>query len=489
MNAFESLMAYMRKSEAADQAIGHLYWDRDTMMPEDAGKQRAEVLGAMEDILHERRTDPRIGDWLAEIDESLLSAENKANIRIIRKDYERFQKLPPDLPGKLARETSLAQAVWKNARKTNAIDEFLPALERVVALKREEAEALADGGDAYDALLDKYESGTTSNSIEPVFARLRKGLVELIDDIKGRSESNSALCGNFPAEKQMEFARELAQAFSYDFGRGRLDVTVHPFSSGSGDDARITTRTDENDPFNCIYSTIHEAGHAVYEQSIDRKFAFQPVGRAASFGVHESQSRIFENQLGRGRAFCGWIYRRLRENFGDFGIGGEDEFYSAANRVESGYIRTEADEVHYNLHILLRYDLERDIVRGKLDVPDLEEAWNARFESDFGRAVDKPSNGFLQDVHWSAGEFGYFPTYSLGNIYAGCLFEAMKQDLTDLDDSLDRGTAEPAVEWLRSAVHRHGSIRLPRDTIRNACGFEVSEKPLLKYLKEKFKSD
>ncbi|MDE0111403.1 MAG: carboxypeptidase M32 [Albidovulum sp.] len=488
MNAFENLMAHMRTSEALGDAIGHLYWDRDTQMPENAGGQRAEVLASMHGILHERRTDPRIGEWLAAIGESGMSPENRANIRIIRNDFERFLKLPQDLPRKLAKETSLAQAVWKHAKESNSTEEYLPALEKVVDLKRDEAEALADGGDAYDALLDKYESGTSASMIEPIFARLRKGLVELLGAVGDRDLRAPAPKANFPTETQLEFARELARAFSYDFERGRLDVTAHPFSAGSGDDARITTRTDEKDPFNCIYSTIHETGHAVYERNIDRKFLFQPVGRAASFGVHESQSRLFENQLGRGRAFCGWMYRRMRDAYGEFGVSSENEFYASVNRVDAGYIRTDADEIHYNLHVLMRFDLEREIIRGHLRTSDIEEAWNARFEADFGHKVDKPSNGFLQDVHWSVGEFGYFPTYTLGNIYAGCLFAALTKDLPDLNDSLGRGSAEPATDWLQSAVHRFGALRLPRETIETACGFEVSEKPLLRYLEEKFSS-
>ncbi len=485
MSAFDKLMSYVRTSEAVGQAAGHLYWDRDTMMPDKAQNQRAEVMAAMESVLHERRTAPMIGEWLASVDESSLSEADKANVRLIRKDYEQKLKIPADLPGRLARETSLAHSVWKQARSTDSKDQFMPALARVVAIKREEAAALADGGDPYDALLERYEAGLTASAIEPIFDCLRRGLVELLDGMD-RDSGEAALNGVFPVFKQLEFARELAQSFSYDFGRGRLDVSVHPFSSGSGDDARITTRTDEADPFNCIYSTIHETGHAVYERNIDRKFAFEPVGRAASFGVHESQSRIFENQLGRGRAFCEWLFERLRGIFGDIGVASEQEFYAAANRVNAGFIRTEADELRYNLHILLRFDLEREVIQGKLKTADIEEAWNARFKADFGRDVDRPSNGFLQDVHWSVGEFGYFPTYALGNIYAGCLFEAMSDSLPDLDESLRLGSAEPAAEWLRRSVHSHGSLRPPRDTINAACGFEASEKPLLMYLEKKF---
>jgi carboxypeptidase Taq len=278
----------------------------------------------------------------------------------------------------------------------------------------------------------------------------------------------------------------VARAFGYDFERGRIDKAVHPFSSGSGRDVRITTRTNPEDPFNCIYSTIHEVGHATYEQGVDDAYFLTPLGQGASMGVHESQSRIYENQLGRSRAFTGWLYGRMRDIFGDFGIASEEDFFRAANRVGQGFIRTEADEVQYNLHVLLRFDLEQAVMRGDLRVADLEAAWNDRFLQDFGFAVDRPSNGMLQDVHWSVGLFGYFPTYSLGNLYAGCLHEALRAAAPDLDGHLARGDASQAVRWLRDNLQRHGSLREPRDTIRHATGQEPSEEPLLDYLEEKF---
>ena len=261
---------------------------------------------------------------------------------------------------------------------------------------------------------------------------------------------------------------------------------VHPFSSGSGEDVRITTRTAEDDPFNCIYSTIHEVGHACYEQGIDPAYHLTPVGQGVSMGVHESQSRIYENQLGRNRAFCGYLYGRMRDAFGDFGVADEDMFYRTVNRVHRGYIRTEADEVQYNLHVMLRFDLERAMMSGDLQVRDLEAAWNDRFEADFGYAVDRPSNGVLQDVHWSVGLFGYFPTYSLGNVYAGCLFEALQGAVPELEAQLVQGNLSDATGWLHRHVQCHGGLYAPREVIANACGKAPSAAPLLRYLDEKF---
>jgi carboxypeptidase Taq len=261
---------------------------------------------------------------------------------------------------------------------------------------------------------------------------------------------------------------------------------VHPFSSGSGLDVRITTRTSETDPFNCFYSTIHEVGHAAYEQGIDPAYLLTPLGQGVSMGVHESQSRIYENQIGRGRPFTGWLFTQMQEAFGDFGIKDAETFYKVVNRVSDGYIRTEADELQYNLHVLLRFDLERALVSHDLQVADLEAAWNDRFEADFGFAVDRPSHGVLQDVHWAVGLLGYFPTYSLGNVYAGCLNEAMHAALPDLDADLAGGDTSAATGWLRANLQTHGGLYEPREVIERASGQVPTERPLLAYLRTKF---
>jgi carboxypeptidase Taq len=363
---------------------------------------------------------------------------------------------------------------------------FAPALKEIVALRREEAAALAAGGDLYDALLDDYEPGMTGAEIEEMFAALRPGLVSLRERILGATRTVPRIDFEFPEDGQLRLSSELALAFGYDLVHGRIDKAVHPFSSGSGLDVRITTRTNPRDPFNCFYSTIHEVGHAAYEQGIDRAYLLTPLGRGASMGVHESQSRIYENQLGRSRAFTAFLYNRMRATFDDFGIADAESFYQTVNRVSPGYIRTEADEVHYNLHILMRFDLERALIEGLLEVDDLPEAWNARFAADFGVAVDKPSHGVLQDVHWSAGLFGYFPTYTLGNVYAGCLHEALRAAVPDLDAQLMEGDTAAATGWLRDSLQRFGGLRTPRETIRAATGQEPSVGPLLGYLEAKF---
>ncbi|MDR5655140.1 carboxypeptidase M32 [Ruixingdingia sedimenti] len=486
MSAYDTLMAFQRETEALAQVAGRLGWDQETMMPRGAAGQRAEEMAALEGVLHARRTDPRMGEWLA----AAVPADDAAaaQLRLIARAHARAARVPARLAQDLARTTSLAQGIWAEARARDDVAHFLPVLAQVIALRREEAAALAEGTgrSLYDAVLDDYEPGASAEGIGAMFARMRPRLVSLRERILGRP-APAALEGHFPAAAQMAIARDLATGFGYDWGRGRLDLAVHPFSSGAAHDVRITTRVDEADPFNCFYSTIHEVGHATYEQQVDPAFALTPAGAGASMGVHESQSRIYENQLGRSRAFTGWLFGRMQAAFPGMRPGDADAFYAAVNRVRAGHIRTEADEVHYNLHIMLRFDLERALIAGDLMPGDLEAAWNDRFAADFGVAVDRPSHGVLQDVHWSVGLFGYFPTYTLGNVYAGCLHAALRRDVPDLDAALAAGDPSPATRWLADRLQRHGSRYLPAETIARACGGAApTEGPLLDYLEAKF---
>lgn len=485
MPAYDDLMTFTRDTQALASIAGRLEWDQETMMPRGAAPQRAEECAALEGVLHARRSDPRISDWLAASASADLDPVAQAQLRHIRRSYERATKVPAALARELARLTSEAQGIWAGARAADDFAAFAPTLAEVIARKREEGAALADGGDVYDALLQDYEPGTTAADLEAMFGAMRPVLGKLRAACRAARQV-PALTGTFPEQAQLNLTRELALTFGYDLAHGRIDKAVHPFSSGSGLDVRISTRTNLADPFNCFYSTVHEVGHAAYEQGIDQAYLLTPLGQGVSMGVHESQSRIYENQLGRSRAFTGWLYGRMRDAFGDFGIADAETFYACVNRVADGFIRTEADELQYNLHVLLRFDLERALMSGDLGAADLEAAWNDRFEADFGFAVDRPSNGVLQDVHWSVGLFGYFPTYSLGNVYAGCLHAAMRKALPDLDADLAHGDTSSATGWLRDTVQRHGGLFEPREVIERACGHAPSEAPLLAYLEEKF---
>ncbi len=485
MSAYEDLMAYEQETQALRQIAGRLGWDQETMMPRGAAAQRGEEMAAIQAVLQARRTDPRVGDWLAAINGAALDAVGQAQLREVTRSFERASKIPADLAKALARLTSTAQGKWAQARAADDFGAFAPVLSEVIALKREEGAALANGGDIYDAMLDDYEPGITGAELEAMFGAMRPELVDLRAAILEQPKP-AGLRGEFPEAAQLMLSEKLARAFGYNLEHGRIDKAVHPFSSGSGKDVRITTRTNPTDPFNCFYSTIHEVGHAAYEQNIDDAYLLTPLGRGVSMGVHESQSRIYENQLGRSRPFTAWLYSEMRDAFGDIGVDGEEAFYAVVNRVSDGYIRTEADEVQYNLHVLLRFDLERALMTGDLGVDDLEAAWNDRFEADFGYAVDKASNGVLQDVHWSVGLFGYFPTYSLGNVYAGCLNDALRAAVPDLDAHLARGDTAAATRWLGEHLQRHGGLYTPREVIARASGQSPSEAPLIAYLKAKF---
>ncbi len=337
MSAYEELMAFQRETEALSQVAGRLGWDQETMMPEGATPQRAEEHGAMANVLHARRIDPRVGELLAEAEAADEVAA--ANLRHIRRDFDRTTKVPAALAAELARTTSLAHRVWAQARADEDVAAFLPMLEKVVALRKEEAAAVAGNADPYDALLDDYEPGATGASLAAMFDALRPRLVALRGAILDRP-APAALSGEFDEAGQLAISELLAQAFGYRVANGRIDKAVHPFSSGSGLDVRITTRTSLTDPFNCFYSTIHEVGHAAYEQGIDQAHLLTPLGRGVSMGVHESQSRIYENQLGRSQAFTGWLYGQMRDRFGEFGIPDADAFYATVNRVSDGFIRS-----------------------------------------------------------------------------------------------------------------------------------------------------
>ncbi|MDT0683926.1 carboxypeptidase M32 [Roseicyclus sp. F158] len=482
--SYDAMMAFVRETRALSEVQGRLGWDQETMMPRGAAAQRAEEMAAMESVLHARRSDPRLADWLA--DAVPEGDVQEAQIRQIRRDLNHATRVPAALSAELARVTSLSQGIWAEAREASNFNAFAPTLQKVVALRRQEAEALADGGDPYDALLDLYEPGATAGQLDEMFGALRPRLVALRDRIVRSERQAPVMASEIPEDVQMKLTAEVATGFGYDMTRGRIDRSVHPFSSGSGLDVRITTRISPDAPLESIYSTIHEVGHAAYEQQVDPAYLLTPIGGGASMGVHESQSRLFENQLGRSAAFTSWLFGRLEGLTGTGGLADARAFYAAANRVAPGHIRTEADEVHYNLHILMRFDLERELIAGRLAVADLPEAWNTRFARDFGLDVRSDAQGVLQDVHWSLGLFGYFPTYTLGNVYAGCLHAAMRRDLPELDSALAAGSAAPATDWLAEKVRRHGGLHAPRDLIERATGAPVSEEPLLAYLEEKF---
>lgn len=486
MDHYINLTSYVRDTNSLIYLYGILEWDQSTKMPPSAIEQRAESLGSLEGVIHRRKKSPLVGELLTKINSEHLVPAEKAQIREIKRSYDRANKIPEELSRAIVENTTKAELVWRNAKANNDFEAFKPELKKVIALKREEGDILSPEGNPYDGLLEDYEVGMTCKFLDEIFGELKPRLNDLRYKILEKSPDTLHTKRKFPEDKQLGLAKELARCFGYNIDKGRLDLVSHPFCMGSGRDVRITTRVDESDPFNCLYSTIHEAGHAAYEQNVNPIYNLTSIGNGASFGVHESQSRICENQLGRSKEFSGWLYQKMKDTFGDIGVSSSAEFYQWINQVKKGFIRTEADEVQYNLHIILRYELERHLFSGNLDVDDLEEAWNKKFLDYFGYGVERPSDGILQDVHWSLGLFGYFPTYALGNVYAGCLFKTMNMQIENLDDSLARGDISPATNWLRNHIHQHGALREPQETIETATGAPISSSYLLDYLENKF---
>lgn len=485
--SYDLLLDHLKKTTALAQVAGIIGWDQETQMPAKGGVQRAEQMGALEGVVHARRCDPKVADWISAIDTTVLDAAGQANVREAQKDYETATKVPADLAEALAKHAARAQGIWAKARAAQSVSDFAPTLKEMINLKRQEAEARQVGNTSlYDTLMDDYEPGMKTSEISALLSELRVGLVDLRGRIAESGKDMPVLKGDFNKDKQMALARALPEVFGYDWEAGRMDLAVHPFCSGNGGDVRITTRVDEQNPFDCIYSTIHETGHAIYEQAIPQADSLAPAHSYASMGVHESQSRMMENQIGRSRAFAEHLFPMFKTHFGEIGVDNAEDFFKAVNRVRSSYIRTESDEVHYNLHIMMRFDIERALIEGELEVEDLEAAWNARFEADFGVAVDAPANGVLQDVHWSVGLFGYFPTYSLGNLYAGELFAKMQSDIAGLDGMIEKAELLAPLTWLHRNVHDHGRMKAPGQLIEDAVGHKAGAGALLTYLNAKF---
>lgn len=486
-SAYSQLLEHQQKSIALSQVQGLIAWDQETMMPKDGAGARAEQMSAMASVLHAMSCDPRHEDWLGEIDEASLDAVARANVREARRGYERATKIPARLASELAKTSALAHGIWAQAKQAEDVAAFLPCLKEIVALKREEAACLSvNGQPLYDALLDDYEPGMKTDALSDLLGKLRERLVALRPVALENFKDAPVITGSFSDDQQMEMARRLAEVFNYSFSGGRIDKSVHPFSSGYRSDSRITTRTDPDNVLDCMYSTVHEVGHSNYEQGRDPSMDRTAAGGYASMGIHESQSRMLENQIGRSRAFMEWLYPQMREVFGDIGLDGPEALYRAINKVETGFIRTEADEVHYNLHVLLRFDLELAMINDDLQVEELEAAWNSRFEADFGRKVEKPSQGVLQDVHWAGASFGYFPTYSLGNIYAGELYHSMRAKISDMDEKVARGDLAEIGSWLGDNIHRHGHVLSAPQLMEKAIGKTPTEGALADYLDSKF---
>lgn len=471
-----------------------LEWDERTYMPPAGGAYRAEQVAYLAGLAHQRQTDPTIGQWIEELADSPLAEDPHSDtgtvIRQLRRDYQKKTQLPQSLVEELSRTGILGQHAWAEARQASDFSRLQPILEKIVELKRQEAAAYGFERTPYDPLLDDYEPGETTDNISRVLEELRKELVPLVQAI-GNSPHKpnvSVLSREYPVAAQEAFGRQVAEAIGYDFRSGRLDETEHPFCAQMGPrDVRITTRYDGEDFHDALFTILHETGHALYDVGLPAADYGLPTGESVSLGIHESQSRLWENQVGRSRGFWSHFFPIAKQRFpAALGDVMQPTFYAAINSVQPSLIRVDADEVTYNLHILIRFELERALIEGDLQVADLPTAWNEKYKEYLNIVPENDAVGVLQDVHWSEGLFGYFPTYTLGNLYAAQFFAKAEEELEGLDTLFHKGEFAPLREWLIFHVHRHGRRYAPQALVEQCTGSPLSHEALIDYMKRKF---
>jgi len=470
-----------------------LEWDQETYMPPGGVQSRSEQLSTLLRLSHVRFTSGEVGGLLDSLEGKVdgdFDSDDASLVRVTRRDYEEARKLPPDLIADVARAGSTARPVWEKARHDENYTLFAPYLEKNVELNRRIADALGYKERPYDALLNRTEPGMKTSELEAIFAELKEAIVPLVADIGRHADAvdDRVLRREFDTDLQVSYALEVVKRLGYDLERGRQDISTHPFSSGFGpDDVRITTRVSREFFNECLFGSIHESGHAMYEQGMGRDIARTPLYGGASPGVHESQSRLWENLVGRGRAFWRYFYPSLQAVFHESLHNVDEEtFYRAVNRSYPSLIRVEADEVTYNMHVLLRFELENEMLEGKLKVMDLPEAWNARVKSYLGVDVPNDRQGALQDIHWSFVSFGIFPGYTIGNLIGAQLMEKVRADIPDLDSQIERGEFGALLGWLRKNVHRHGRKFTPNELMERATGKPLTAMPWIAYVRKKF---
>ena len=492
---YSDLTRMLREAALLSSCASVLSWDEQTYMPKRGSAHRADQLGLLAGLAHERATSPRIGECLSELEQSGelgdANGDRAVNVREARRTYDRQTKLPRRLVEELSRTTTLSQQAWISAREDSDFAAFLPWLEKMIGLKREEAQAVGYGtGIPYDALLDDYEPAMTAAEVENVFTPLRDELVQLVAAIQNspRRPKVEILSRHYPKTPQIVLAEGASKAIGFDFEAGRVDESAHPFCSGFGPgDCRLTTRYSDHHFNSAFFGVMHESGHGIYDQGLPGESFGLGIGQATSLGIHESQSRLWENFVGRSRSFWEYLFPTARSAFpkalGDVSL---DEFYFAVNDVRPSFIRVEADEVTYNLHIMLRFEIEQQLVAGDLKPADVPAVWNEKVTKYFGLTVPNDAHGCLQDIHWSAGLLGYFPTYALGNMYAAQIYAAARRDLGNLEELCAKGRFQPLKAWLNEKIHRHGKRYPAKKLVELVTGESLSHQPLIAHLKSKY---
>ncbi|MCW5756326.1 MAG: carboxypeptidase M32 [Phycisphaeraceae bacterium] len=504
MSKYAQLCAHGRGSATLKSISALLAWDQETYMPRGGGDARAEQMALLAGMMHDRTSSKDLGDLIAACESESLDDQQRACVREFRRDYDKQTKLPKSLVEELARTGSKAQDVWKDARKNNDFKAFAPWLSKMVDLSRQKATCYGfePGGEVYDALLDEYEPNAKARQVESIFKPLGEQLSSLVRELteSGKTPSDAPTKVHAPKDRQHALGMYVLRAIGFDLNAGRLDVTTHPFCEGlAPGDTRLTTRYDERYFPGALYGTMHEAGHGMYEQGLPKCKTHKgpggdaiesfgtPLADSISLGIHESQSRMWENMVGRGRPFWKWLHKEACDQFAELGKFDVDEIYRAVNIVRPSFIRVEADEGTYNLHVMLRFGIERAMIAGDLSIGDLPGAWNERFKQLLGLDVPDDAHGCLQDVHWSFGLFGYFPTYTLGNLYAAQFWETIRQRMPGLDAEFTRGDFSQLLQWLNQNIHGHGRRYRAGELCEMVTRRPLESRPLLDYLSVKLR--
>jgi carboxypeptidase Taq len=475
-----------------NKVVRLLSWDQQTVMPPAGTAHRADQTATVQRIAHERFTDAEVGRWLEELrplEESLdPDSDDAATIRLAGRDYEKAVNVPASLRAEMARAAAEARPVWVKAKAESDFASFLPSLERIVELKLEYVDCVAAGAEErYDVLLDDYEPQTTTAEVRALFDELKPSLVELIAELRERDVDDSFMHGDFPPERQRAISHEVTELFGHRPDSWRIDPTEHPFASGPGrDDIRITTNYHP-DSLESLFSTMHEYGHGLYSHQLPEHLERLPIGQYCSLGIHESQSRLWENLVGRSLPFWRRFYPRLQETYPEQ-LAGVDlaRFHAGVHAVKPGLIRIQADEVTYGMHVMLRFELEQDIVEGRVELRDLPQRWNEKMWEYLGVEVPDDGHGVLQDVHWSGGSIGYFSTYLLGTVASVQIWAAAGRDVPELEEHVGNGEFTPLRTWLGEHVHALGRKFSPQETLRRATGSPIAAQPYLDYLRRTY---
>jgi len=487
---YEEYRRYMQQTMDLGSAVALLSWDKEVYMPPKSIRFRAQQIATLSAMAHNRFTDTSFGESLKKLkDEQTLTESQRRNITLTIEDFEKEKKLPSSFVEELSRTTAEANHHWALARQENAYHQFSPHLKKLIQLKRDEAEMRGYADKPYDALLDIYEPGCTTQFLDSLFGNALPQIIQLIQKIKGYEQiSNDFLYTAYPTDNQWQLGIQLLKNMGYDFDYGRQDISAHPFTiSFSPEDVRVTTRVDENDFSNMTWSCIHEGGHALYEQGLPAEEYGLPLGTSASLGIHESQSRLWENHVGRSMAYWTYWFPLLKEKFtSQLREQDSKSFYHAINRIAPNLIRTEADELHYHIHVIIRFEIEKALINDQIDVSGLNDFWNEKYKEYMGIDVPDDTNGILQDVHWSHGSFGYFPTYSLGSFYAAQFYAKAVSDMPNLETEIQQGKTNALLNWLRSNVHQYGRKYLPNELCKKVTGEGLNVDYFLKYANEKF---